>query len=863
MRITFLWQTVAVVPISFLREIIQQQQAGEGMSGKITTQAVRELRARIDALLTNLSHTAKWKKSRVLAFVADLAEEHPDLGARFDLTDDQLRYWVDQGLVRPEVVKNGGRDTHLYGRDQVCTILLIYTLRVIHELSYAQIANLLRDVSDSPPRLGHPPTLTTGEAAPSQQSMRGLTLLRTRMLATFLNTIFDGSIPINIVIHLRRQRVAIALPQTTDPVRLESTWVKFVEADRQVGDFRSDDILAWVTDEREVLFVGLHAQNLVALAQRGYQHWLVLTIHDRAAACSYQLVIGLVDQLPVFIDWPQNAHERATLTLLLHTLFAQLVIPSPAQRSLGDGGHPVATPLQTLTELVPQLFPQWDYCAILTPTLKNPAQLQILSTSAGFPSTVRSHSAAWAGQMLLRWVYQRDLPMIISHTCGVDDPRLAFHSPEHPSAAAAFPTHEQGQLNGVLYVGAQRQSTNEGFTPPELCLLTMLADLIGETIGRSQARAEAEQSAARAIRRPVIAPRSWEEIKGMVNQALDQLAAHPEAPSDRQALQFVALQIKLPEGVRRAYPQLPAWVREHIVSAVEHFFARRSYPTPEIFIRKSEMPSELVCFFPNVEVAEGAARGQRDELRKLLGSIKLSVAAPEDTPIAVHVWILPFRLRLLYQKLRSPGKQRQTVLNELMSRLEAGMDTLSYVEAGHEYERQGNFPAALEQYLIARRIAHNKYYILRRIANCHAAKGDYASSIRYWEELVAMEPHAKHYRDYAATLARAGHFSEAERYFAQAHQMNPHDVNTLIEWGDLLLAQAKALPALAHYEKAITLEEGNLSRLWLRIAEAHWSSNELEGASTYANLVLQKNPKDQEARRLMLKIVRAKQEAAG
>jgi DNA-binding transcriptional MerR regulator len=111
------------------------------MANQIKLKELQELRAEIEDSLTDIKIEASWKKQEA----RDIAI---DRGAK-GLTIHKLDYIVKQGLVKPDITEGDYRDTHKYGRRQICEIILIQRLRVERSQTLTQISNLLREEGET------------------------------------------------------------------------------------------------------------------------------------------------------------------------------------------------------------------------------------------------------------------------------------------------------------------------------------------------------------------------------------------------------------------------------------------------------------------------------------------------------------------------------------------------------------------------------------------------------------------------------------------------------------------------------------------------------------------------------------------
>ena len=262
---------------------------------EFTVNDMRLLRAEIEDQLALISRQPYLQKSQVLA----LAHEH---GAN-NLTSDKFDYMVRNRLIVPQVVQGDGRDTHLYGRDQVREVILVDRLRQTGKLNYTQIANLFRDdqaTFQETARLIQPsgkdddsndPTKKWRGLFPTQR-WRGLLILRSRIVGILLNWIVNQKILVNIVVHAReRQGHGAGLPRGV--VQIKHSWLGRKEADTQVGELRENDLLGYVTNDGEVLFPRFPHKNLLPF---GHPCWFHLSVEFGKPLRHYELTIGLPDE---------------------------------------------------------------------------------------------------------------------------------------------------------------------------------------------------------------------------------------------------------------------------------------------------------------------------------------------------------------------------------------------------------------------------------------------------------------------------------------------------------------------------------------------------------------------------------------
>jgi tetratricopeptide (TPR) repeat protein len=226
--------------------------------------------------------------------------------------------------------------------------------------------------------------------------------------------------------------------------------------------------------------------------------------------------------------------------------------------------------------------------------------------------------------------------------------------------------------------------------------------------------------------------------------------------------------------------------------------------------------------------------------------------------IDTNVWSMPFRHKNLLIRIddKNLGKRINFVVDELISEIEDALVIIPNIEKAHQNENDRAYSAALEQYIEASFLAPNNRYIQRHIAKAYAAIGDLKNSAKYWEKILAQEEYSSHYLRYAHILARMGNSKKANEYFQKAHSLDKQNSKILVEWGDFLLVEGKTEDAIKQYETALKLEMSDKNQIWLRLAEVSFESGDLDRALSFIKLVLDRLPDHQDARRLMLKVLK-------
>ena len=550
------------------------------------------------------------------------------------------------------------------------------------------------------------------------------------------------------------------------------------------------------------------------------------------------------------------------LALLLETVFLEVDERSlPDEPSIGSQTEN-STLLRSLVEIIPLISDVWEYSAILTASAKQSNHLQIAAISMKFPQELRSDVTIEPGQPLTGWAFKWDNPIVVQGTLGLDDPRLAYQASERATAAAAIPTHVHQRCNGVLYVGTRYVLADYGepFNRAELRVLRVIADVIGETLERNRIRVDFENySYDQIIRKPTITRHSWATLRDHVSTALSSVSQGSKSVlNDNENMHLTVVRNETYNQLRRKRPEIADWITQHILETCQEYFLKKGLGNPLIFPRQDTTLQEFVCFIPRILISDDQDRVLRNNLRELLSSLNLPFSYQDHFEVKSFVWSMPFRLKELQRRLRddaNPSRVVDQVTSEIVREVEEALMTLPRIEKGHDHESKGAYSLALDEYLAAHYMAPLNRYLIRHIAKTFAALGKLKDSTLWWEKLIAQDPAAKHLVRYSYVLAAQGRFEEAIASYARAFEYDPHNSQILIEWGDLLLLQQRIEDALLKYEAAVNLQTQNTPLVWLRIAEAYIAAGDLDQATMFAELVLRQQPDNQEARRIMLRIL--------
>jgi tetratricopeptide (TPR) repeat protein/GAF domain-containing protein/DNA-binding transcriptional MerR regulator len=818
----------------------------------------RSLREHITDELTSIDRKPTLKKSQALEAARACVERLP-LMAKLDITADKLRYLVDQKLVHPATSAGEERTPHLYGRDQLVDIVFTSYVREHHNMTLSQIAALLRDLDAK--RTSSPTNLPPYEVRLPQHRQRGSFTIRSRIVSVVLHQFLGPYKLPSFWVHLRKEPIRDHRHAHPKTVHISRDWLELEALEQQIYRIRDEDIFGWVSPDGEVLFSGFEVTDLVDLWRKGHTHWLGIQVYVPEAKECYDITLGFrAEDVVDHFEYPANECGLATLALLLHILFIEPDLARPAITPAEDASD-YSTLLQTLAEFVPHIADHWEYCAVLTPSEKPPPHLRIVATSARFPAEMEEETLVWHGQPVSGWVFAWNSRMIIQHTFGDYDPRIARQEAEKTSAAIGLPTRVHGKPNGVLYVGTRKIVDGDVFREAEIRVLLIFADLIGETIDRNRARMEARTRAKSIIDTVPFQEFAWIRLEPRLSTLVLALRAETVPPQKNENMQVIAAQVKVPPLLQRTYPEFGAWMINHAIATTREFFeatGEADWMSAEFYTRQSEQSSEFVCLFPRREITDVHDRELREDLRKLLNSLRVTYAFDGTYQIPVHVWSMPFRLYRFYRELQladNRSEEAARISRKLLHEIESSMDVLVHIETAHYLEHQGDIQGAIRELMPAYYLAPASTYILRHIAKYHAALGEHAHAVTWWYRLLALEDDHKHHRRLGYSLARLRQFDKAEEAYVQACAIDPKDVeimaDTLIEFGDFFLVRGAPFKALEKYQEAAKLRSDDVSDLlWLRIARAELGCGNRSEAQMYANLVLKKRPDDLDAKAL-------------
>lgn len=784
-----------------------------------------------------------------------------------NLTSNKLTYMVDQGLITPHIVPGDGRDTHLYGRHEIVSIILVQVLRE-KKYTYTQIANLLRMPQDKqkksqmnevqPPEVGLPP-----------QGKRGQITLNSRVLTVLLNHILDKNLVPGTILHLRERKAPnrVVLPEGV--AQLSSTVMGSVlDADNYVGHIRENDLTAYISPEpdREVLFSPTLGEKIPDFGNRD---WLLISVKIGQPVKQYDLMIGLTGkEILERVKIPTNNLEANILGLLMRIVFLKTQPENLPEKKPPENGFNRSTLLNSLVNFVPEISDLWEYSAVLTASIDVPQHLQIAAVSRDFPKDLRqeiNNIIIEPGQPLAGWVFNTTYPVCVQHTAGIEDPRLAYQRAEQATSATAIPTRAREDFNGVLYVGTRFQIPEgvQPFSEAEIRVLHILANIIGEIVERNRIRRFSEDEAFQIIDLAPITYFDWNVLEDSIRRTIESIRDLKEEPIDEDNLHVTIVKVDAYPEMHRKSPTVANWVLSHIVETTRTFFIRNGIGNPKIFLHRpsSQMKqaSEFVCLFPNIQITDDFDQDLRNRLRSLLCSMSLSFSYEESYRIDTKVWSMPFRYKGLknrFHQFEESSKALDTITSSLVTEIEEALVIIPYIERGHQYEDDMAYPKALEQYRAAHYLAKNNRYIQRHIAKMYSAIGEFKDSVKWWKLVLQTEKHQSHYIRLAHVLARMGDIPQAMDTYRRAFELDSTNPKILLEWGDLLAINGDLKGAINQYNTALGIEKANRDTLWLRLADVYLEQGDFESARAFTKLVLDRNPDNQEAKRLILTILK-------
>ena len=813
---------------------------------------VGQLREQIEDQLAFLPRGTTIRRGKAI----ELALTHGAEG----LTIDKLNRMIKLGLVRPNREDRGGRVLLEFSRDDIRDIVLIQKLRQGctetegEKNSYAWIASHLQDQTKSyqgPQSEGEMPQ--TDVFLPTQVK-RGLVYLRSRTLGMCLTWLFRGRIPVGaLVIVRRREYKGQQLPAGTASYQYELE--EFVDIDGCLGDIRASDLVCHVSPEGELLHHEI--TNLNPFSSRQWHHWRVDCGSPRR---QFDFVVA-VSPASLASDCLGGLLDSETALLfasLLEVCFLHEKALQPSN-AVEDTNPDFTTPLQAILYVLPELSPIWQYCAVFLPDLHDPSHLRLAATSPHFPAELRRDLSIQAGQLLTGWAYQFGYPVTVLQTTGIADPRLAHQDEERATAAIALPTRVANEPNGVLYVGtrASLDADTPAFSDAEIRLLRMVADILGEIAERNRIRVNGERMALRVIQEPTRHTRPWIEYKAEVQSAIQQALMDEQPHETSNILHVTALRLEGYALMAENNIQVAHWAADHIRDVTHRFFLEHLGVAPSMFDRYERNPAEFVCLVPSIHLTDEEDRIFRDKLRRVLSSLRVSFRVHEPTQVHCYVWSMPFRLA----GLRKQVKQRDLrdglrhVVGKTVRETQDALMVLPFIEKGHRYEEQGSSPQALDQYSRAHDLVPENLYIMRHVAKSLTSMGDYRGAVHWWRRVTAAHKHPSHYRRLGHVLACLGEFEAAIACYETALTMNAKDSTCYSEWADILMLQGKTSEAIKKYRQAQLYDEDNADFYLARIAEAHFEQKTYRDAQNFVNLLLVRDPENQNAKRLTLQVL--------
>jgi tetratricopeptide (TPR) repeat protein len=216
---------------------------------------------------------------------------------------------------------------------------------------------------------------------------------------------------------------------------------------------------------------------------------------------------------------------------------------------------------------------------------------------------------------------------------------------------------------------------------------------------------------------------------------------------------------------------------------------------------------------------------------------------------------MPFRLNDLRDRV-AQQQDSQTVTRQIVKETEEALAVLPFIQEGHKHETEGSYPQALKSYQRAHHLVPQNLYIMRHIAKTLASMGHYDRAVKWFTQIIAEDPNAKHFRRLADALACLGQFKPAELCYTVASQLAPKDAATYLEWGDVLLTCGDAKGAVDKYRQAEMLDGCNNALYTMRIVDAYLEQEEFAEAQNLLSTVLIRDPEHREAKRKRLQILR-------
>jgi tetratricopeptide (TPR) repeat protein/DNA-binding transcriptional MerR regulator len=739
-----------------------------------------------------------------------------------NLTEARLRHFQRLGLISP------GQDIrgyYRYSRDDVRDVILICKLHHELDLSYAQIGGLL--LSESKQKLIEAVQAASREAistSPPNQIERAHLYWRSHLMMIVLAWFFNGNIPHFARILICQER---RVNNGKQPRWLNAEQCGFQDVEDYLDEARRGTIGLITTEDREVLHKHQSWEDWKEYHNCGFD-WYLLKTGAPDLSKEFHVVIsvppGMVEN--GYVRHIHNEETQQTTSAIIDLLEGCFEIP-PTNSSENNQSKHVGTRLAILVNLIPNLSPNWQYCAILRPSASAHDQLELAFCSEGFPSGLKPDVLVPFGQLLCGWSYLNNQHVFVQKSIGAEDPRIFYQKDEKTLSAAAIPTTVNNEPNGVLYIGTQNLAENQTFLKEsDVQFLRILGTVLGELIDLQHVKDRTSLAARRIIDEPRFKVLSWSEFQESTLQIIRSLDKE-SVTEPHTSLHTVIVRINNYHEIELDNKEVAVWIAEQIRRLAHQYYLSRSLGEAKLYDYEINKFALQISAIPMRDSDEQALR--RD-LHARLNSMMLYLL-PGKTPVEVScdIWSIPFRHSDLLRKIDELGVEN-VAKRLVIKAAEQGFRYLSFIPLAHNHEKNGAWEKALELYERAHSIDPDNPYIWRHIAKACTQVHNYETAIRWWWRIIDDYKHPSYYRRLAYNLACIGDYAQAIEKCEKATELDEENSGAYSEWGNVLEQARDYGSAIDKFLRAAHLDKHNRAKYLLRVAKLRFMLGEYRSA---------------------------------
>lgn len=794
----------------------------------ISLNEFKRARLVIDKSLRGIRRSDKIAMGGLLSLINDV------LGLQ--IRSHQVRHLISRQIIYPEPQKND-QGHYLFGWTQIVDILLFYRFEGVPRI---RLLALFREEAEEKIRKLEE-THAGSIHLPYGQVKRSFMFWRSNLMMVFLSSLFNGSVP-------REARLALRKDLDEDPALYRGAPVfRFDRSDdyRSLLDITTStegDIQLITTSDREVLHLDMPEEEWNGCCNVNYE-WYLFELGLKKKPSLYKAVIVVPtmyhDELTISDKKTVNAALLARV--LKAFFFNEEDIPLP----LYDV-EPFSTRLQILVDLIPTLSSSWDFSTIFVPDPERPDTLKSVAISQGvLKEEALGGFRVSRGELLSGWVLEENRIAVIKEKASGRDPRCVESFEGEYHSAVAVPTIGPREPNGVLFVGAVQEADIPLFDDADLLFLRILGAILGNLIELENLRGSLRQTSISILGAPELRISESGELRDALETALKRIPSDPAAIYQEDSLHLIAIRMENLSTIKKLSAPVSLWSKDQILYLAQQFCIEKRLGNPQIFPRASS--NELVLLIDRIRLSDDEERELRSELRENLNTLELYFEPGKmPTRVKCELWSLPFRHNLLVSEISRARNGASTVANRLSSTIDQVFLTLTPIQLGHEYDWAGNPKKSLEQFEIAEALYPDSAYIKRHKAKALTKLGKHEAASKIWEALVEASPHPSLYSRLAYDYACMSLFDRAEENYQLALQLNSEDPRSFEELANVFTQRGSFKEAISNYLKASSLDKINAHQYQLRIAQARLKSGEYDEARRACSNALSYRPEDRE-----------------